>query len=106
MDLSRFAFNSPGKKLTAYVNAQYGPVSFSADLMMVKDLKGLTTMNRKDVYPAMKDYTVVNLSAKTRVYRGLDFKLQVRNALDEKYEAMFGYPMPGRVWMTELGYSL
>jgi iron complex outermembrane receptor protein len=106
VDLSRFAFNSPGKKLTAYVNAKVGPASLAAELLTVKDWKGLTTVNRQDVYPTMKDYTIVNLSARFLVFRGLGLKCQLRNALDEKYEAMYGYPMPGRNWMMEMEYGL
>lgn len=105
-DLSESAFNSPGRKITAYARASVGPVALSADLLSVADWKGLTTVNRKDVYPDMKDYTVLNLSAGTAVWKGIALKLQVRNALDESYEAMFGYPMPGRNWMTEVEYSL
>ena len=104
-NLSRFAFNSPGRKLTAYVEADAGPVSLSAELLMVMDWKGLDTVNRQDVFPAMKDYTLVHVSAKTLVWRGLRLKLQLRNALDEKYEAMVGYPMPGRNWMMEMEYG-
>jgi len=106
VDLSPNAFNSPGKKLTAYVNARIGPAFLSADLLMVKDWKGLTTVNRMDVYPEMKDFTVVNLSARIPVFRGLGLKCLLRNALDEKYEAMYGFPMPGRNWMVEMEYGI
>lgn len=105
-DLSEKVFNSPGRKITAYARASVGPVALSADLLSVADWRGLTTVNRKDVYPEMKDYTVLNLSAGTAAWKGIALKLQVRNALDESYEAMFGYPMPGRNWMTEVEYSL
>ncbi|MDM7925926.1 MAG: TonB-dependent receptor [bacterium] len=105
-DLSEKAFNSPGRKITAFVNVNAGAVVFSADLLSVADWKGLTTVNRKDVYPDMRDYTVLNLSAGTAAWRGIAVKLRVRNALDESYEAMFGYPMPGRNWVAEAEYSL
>ncbi len=105
-DLSEKAFNSPGRKITAFVRASVGPVALSADLLSVADWKGLTTVNRKDVYPDMKDYTVLNLSAGTAAWKGIALKLQVRNALDESFEAMYGYPMPGRNWMAEVEYSL
>ncbi len=105
-DLSETVFNSPGRKITAYVRASAGPVALSVDLLSVADWRGLTTVNRKDVYPDMKDYTVLNLSAGTAAWKGIALKLQVRNALDESYEAMFGYPMPGRNWMAEVEYSL
>jgi outer membrane receptor protein involved in Fe transport len=104
-DLNRFAFNSPGKKLTANIHGRLGPASLMAEFLMVKDWKGLTTVNRQDVYPTMKDYTVVNLSARISVFRGLGLKCQLRNVLDEKYEAMYGYPMPGRNWMMEMEYG-
>jgi outer membrane cobalamin receptor len=83
-----------------------GPALFSADLLMVKDWKGLTTVNRQDVYPSMKDYIVINLSVHTALIKGVGLKLQLRNALDERYEAMYDYPMPGRNWMAEMDYSL
>jgi outer membrane cobalamin receptor len=105
-DLSEKAFNSPGRKLTAFVRVNAGPAVLSAELLSVADWKGLTTVNRKDVYPDMKDYTVLNLSAGTAAWKGVALKVQIRNALDEKYDAMYGYPMPGRNWMTELQYSL
>jgi iron complex outermembrane receptor protein len=106
VDLSRFAFNSPGKKFTAYVSVKTGPVSLSADLLAVMDWRGYTIVNRQDVFPKMKDYAVVNLSAAAAVWRGLGLKLRLKNALDERYEAMYGYPMPGRNWMAEMDYSL
>lgn len=105
-DLSEKAFNSPGRKITAFARTSVGPVVLSADLLSVADWKGLTTVNRKDVYPKMKDYTVINLSAGTAALKGIAVKLQVRNVLDESYEAMYGYPMPGRNWVTEVQYSL
>jgi len=104
-DLSPFAFNSPGKKFTAYVSAKAGPVSLSADLLSVMDWRGITTVNRKDVYPSMKNYTVVNLSIQTAVLKGVGLKLMVRNMLDEQYEAMYGYPMPGRNWIFETNFQ-
>jgi outer membrane cobalamin receptor len=105
-DLSEKAFNAPGEKLTAYARLAAGPAVLSTDLLMVADWKGLTTVNRQDVYPMMRDYTVVNLSARISVFSGLGLKCQLRNALDEKYEAMYGYPMPGRNWMMEIEYGL
>jgi outer membrane receptor protein involved in Fe transport len=105
-DLSENAFNSPGRKITAFMRVPVGPVALSADLLSVADWKGLTTVNRADVYPDMKDYTVLNISAGTVPWKGIAVKLQVRNVLDESYEAMYGYPMPGRNWMTEVEYSL
>jgi iron complex outermembrane receptor protein len=104
-DLSPFAFNSPGKKLTAYAIVKAGVFSLSADLLSVMDWKGITTVNRKDVYPPMNDYTVVNLSVGTALIKGTGLKIQLRNAFDEKYEAMYGYPMPGRNFMAEMEYA-
>ncbi|HEX9933726.1 MAG TPA: TonB-dependent receptor, partial [bacterium] len=105
IDLSAFAFNSPGKKLTAYVTTKAGPVSLSADLLSVMDWRGITTVNRSDVYPPMEDYTVVNLSVRAALIRGVGLKLQVRNVSDERYEAMYGYPMPRRNWYFEMEYG-
>ncbi len=104
-DLSPFAFNSPGKKLTAYVTAKAGIVSLSADLLSVMDWRGIATVNRKDEYPMMNDYTAVNFSAGAALIGGLALKLHVKNAFDETYEAMYGYPMPGRNFMGEMDYT-
>jgi vitamin B12 transporter len=104
-DLSPFAFNSPGKKLTAYVTAKTGMVSLSADLLSVMDWRGITTVNRKDVYPPMNDYTVFNLSAGAALMKGLTLKFHIKNAFGETYEAMYGYPMPGRNFGAEIDYT-
>ena len=106
MDLDKNAYNSPGKKITAYVHYRLGPLSLSADLLMIGNWKSAEPVNATVILHKMDDYTVVNLSMESKILKGLGVKLNLRNALNAKYEAMYGYPMPGRTLMTKLYYDI
>jgi iron complex outermembrane receptor protein len=102
MKLDDAVFNAPGKKLTAYLRTKIGPVGLYASLLSIADWKGIdASSNLHD----MPDYTVVNVSATAAVYHGMGVKLVVRNLFDASYQAMYGYPMPGRIFSTELDYG-
>jgi len=106
MDLSQFAWNAPGKKLTLYANTHWGPFHLSGDLLMVKDWRGTESQGSRTILHDMPDYTVVNLLGSIRIFRGLEWMLYIRNLFNEEYQAMYGYPMPKRNWGMEMRYTL
>jgi len=106
MSLSENAYNAPGKKLTAYIQYQLGPVLLSADMLMVSDWKSAEPMNATVILHEMDDYTVLNLSAGSKILKGLGIQVNLRNVLDAEYESMYGYPMPGRTLLSKLYYEM
>ena len=71
-----------------------------ATIMHAADLYG--SDNRMDKLP---DYTLVNMAVNVVPWRSLGFKISLKNALDQDYQTILGYPMPGRTFMTELSYG-
>ena len=50
----------------------------------------------------LPDYTLLDFAASVQVNPVLGLVLRVENALDTSYQAMLGYPMPGRTFSLEL----
>ncbi len=53
----------------------------------------------------MQDYSLAHLKISYALLRNTTFSLSVENLLDEKYEILKGYPMPGRTFFTRLDYT-
>ncbi len=95
--------NAPERKLTAYISYQFSKFRIVGDLVMVKDWSGKDAATPvPQIYP-MKDYTVVNLSVQADLLSPLSVQLTLRNAFNTDYESMYGYPMPGRLLMCDIG---
>ena len=107
MDLNEDAYNIPNQKLSFHMHARIGRIHMTGQLLSVHDWKGadFSGPSPVPVLHDMKDYTVVHVSASTRLLDGLGFKLLVRNLFDEMYQAMYGYPMPGRTVHGMLSYD-
>jgi vitamin B12 transporter len=100
-------FNSPAAKLTARVGWRLPGVELSGRLLAVHGLTGAEWgPSPVPVLQPIDDHQVVDLSARFRPLSGIDVGLHLRNALDERYQAMYGYPMPGRHLIVEVGYTL
>jgi len=101
LDLADETRNSPGKKLTAYVTYNFSRLTLSLTVDHIRDLYGADF--RKERLP---DYTLVNLYSSIHLVKGLGLTLRAKNILDEEYETMFGYPMPGRTFTLDVNYQL
>ena len=104
--MDKSVFNIPGKKLTAYVNADIGRLTCAATLLWIQDLTGADFPGpspQAQLHP-MDDYAVLNLTVKTRLFSFAELKLDLKNATDARYQSMYGYPMPGRYLVADLVY--
>jgi len=54
---------------------------------------------------AMGDYTLVDLFARYRIFKGLDAGIRLENIFDEKYYEIYGYTTRGRSIYLNLRYS-
>ncbi|MBC7186645.1 MAG: TonB-dependent receptor [Calditrichaeota bacterium] len=88
--------NAPRKKVTAYASWRIGRFLLVADATGVRDWYGRDNASPKPNLYRMDDYLVVNLSAKVNLFGPLAVRMNARNLLDAQYQAMWGYPMPGR----------
>lgn len=91
LDLGNETMYSPGKKLTAHVTWRIAPFTASGDFITVHDLYGADGRENP-----MDDYALLNLTVQTKVGRFIRLKLSLKNVMDAQYQAMYGYPMPGR----------
>lgn len=100
LDLGNETLNAPGKKLTAYLTFQIWRVTLSGNAIHVRDLYGDDFRQKP-----MDNYTVVNLAARASLFGPIALKTSVKNILNTRYQSMYGYPMPGRTFAVDLGYS-
>lgn len=100
MDLGDETQGAPEKKMTFYAAYDFGKIDVMTTIMHAANLYGSDARQNK-----LPDYTLVNLAASVVPWRTLGFKVSLKNALDESYQTIYGYPMPGRTFMTELFYS-
>ena len=97
--------NVPKKKTAAYASWQISKLSLSGTLIWVQDLIGKDSASPiPNTYP-MDDYTIVNLSVSYTFFGTLGVELTAKNVFDADYQAMYGYPMPGRIIMAEMTYG-
>lgn len=97
--------NAPEKKLTLYGSYQYNRILFSGTMTWIMDRIGQD--NDKpvaNVYP-MNDYILINFTLSAPIYGPLGIKMSMKNGLDTEYQAMYGYPMPGRHLVLDLTYQ-
>ena len=53
----------------------------------------------------MADYAVVNFSASYNFFGMFGVGLDIKNVFDADYQAMYGYPMPGRTAFVDINYG-
>jgi outer membrane receptor protein involved in Fe transport len=100
LDLQDETLNSPGKKLTVYAGYSLKNVKISGNLVHIRDLFG--DINR--ALP-MKNYTVVNVNIDVTPLHDIGLGFSLKNATNETYQTMYGYPMPGRMFTADLSLS-
>ncbi len=88
---------APKRRFGVTVSQSIGKAEFSLHLDRVEELYG------EDFYrERLPDYTLLDLAASVQVTPALGFITRVENVLDTSYQAMLGYPMPGRTFSLEL----
>ncbi len=100
LDLQDETLNSPGKKLTVNAGYRWRRFSLGGHVIYIQDLYG---GNNRSL--PMDDYVVVDLSAGIRIISGLTLNTALKNLLDESYQTLYGYPMPGRMLTADLSYA-
>ncbi len=107
MDLGDEVYNIPKQKISLQASWQWRRVRFSGNMLSVHDWKSASFPGPGPaaMLHDMKDYTVFNMSALVNLVRGLSFRLNVLNLTDTDYQALYGYPMPGRTWMGNFAYA-
>ena len=106
IDLSEGVFNIPEKKLSVYASYAYRGIILSGSLLRIHNLTGADFPGpgpAPRLHP-MVDYTILNLSMQVQFFSFLESKLAVKNVLNTDYQAMYGYPMPGRHAILDLHY--
>ncbi|MBN2102937.1 TonB-dependent receptor [bacterium] len=107
MDLEDEAYNIPKQKLSIHSRYQIGRITISGQLLSIHDWKG-ADFSKSDANPDiydMDDYTVVHFSLHANLLYGLGVKVLFKNVFNETYQAMYGYPMPGRTFHGFLTYD-
>lgn len=98
--------NVPEKKTTAFASWQISKLSLSGMLIWVQGLTGKDSASPiPNTYP-MEDYAVATLSASYNLIETVDIEITVKNLFDADYQAMYGYPMPGRMLIAEMTCGL
>ncbi len=107
IQLSKDVFNIPAKKLTASLQYAFNRFTLAGNLVSVQDLTGaeFPDPGPVPVLHPIDDYTVVDLTAFAMVMPRIRLKLALKNVLNACYEAMYGYPMPGRHFSADLAYQ-
>jgi len=106
IDLSDQAYNIPARKLTLSAGWEGDRLAFSGTLVSIMDMRG----SEWGAGPVprlhdMDDYAVLDLSAVLHPVTGTTLRLTLRNVFDTFYEAMWGYPMPGRQLVADVTYA-
>ncbi|MBN2415646.1 TonB-dependent receptor [bacterium] len=98
-------FNVPGRQISAWARYVTGPLTVRTNLRAVHGLTGAEfTAGPVPLLHAMPDYAVIDLSLFFRVFSHTELRVHLRNLLDEQYQSMWGYPMPGRHLMADAAY--
>ncbi|MDZ7315760.1 MAG: TonB-dependent receptor [candidate division KSB1 bacterium] len=100
VDLGNETLGAPEKKLTATANYTLGRLDLRLQFMHIAGLYAKD--GRQDKMP---DYSLVDFWLGLKPWRTASFAFKVKNFLDQKYEILKGYPMPGRTMAAELGYE-
>jgi len=97
--------NAPERKTTAFAAFRFHRFSLTGDVNIVKDWIGMdNAVPVPHTYP-MNDYMILNFSLAGPIYGPLNFNISLKNAMDAEYEAMYGYPMPGRMAFFDVRYD-
>ncbi len=92
--------HTPGEKLNTMLSVAQSRWSIQASWVYVMDLYGA------DRYQLpLQDYQVLDLQGRVTLGAGIEGVVELKNLLDESYQTMYGYPMPGRWIQTRLDWT-
>jgi len=99
--------NSPESKATVHLGYQIKRLYTGFDLMYVSGLYGVDSTKPALMQSplALDNYALVDISARYNLVKNIGLTLSLKNALDSDYQTLYGYPMPGRTFMSEINYS-
>lgn len=99
--------NAPKTKISTFLRFTTSRYNAQATVLHAAGLTGATYPNPSPlpVYVPLADYTLLHLALSTRLYGALELKLTLKNALNEHYRSMAGYPMPGRYLLLHFNYG-
>jgi outer membrane cobalamin receptor len=108
IDLTENTYNIPEKKLTLTIGSSWKRFAVNMDLAYIGDRNGAEWLPGPPVpvLHEMDSYTLVNGSIAYRLTAMMRVKLQIHNALNESYQSLYGYPMPGRTFRFFVSYGL
>ncbi|MEJ2627097.1 MAG: TonB-dependent receptor [bacterium] len=91
---------TPGKKLSGNIFIKKYGCTLHSNLLTIMELYGEDFQKKP-----MDDYTLLNLSLELPAIYNITLGIQIKNVMDTEYEAMYGYPMPGRHVFMDINYS-
>lgn len=106
VDMENIIPNVPAKKLTGNITWNIGRWFLAADCMWIGDWISKDTARPVPNVYEMDDYALVNFQLSRQITNNLGLNVNLNNALDVEYQAMYGYPMPGRLLLFDLSYTI
>ncbi len=108
IDLDPNAYNIPARKLTLNARLQYWGYVLDTRFRLLKDIVGadFPGPSPAPVLHPLADYSVLDITMLAPLPGRLEVKCSLNNLLDARYEAMYGYPMPGRNISLDLRYKI
>lgn len=100
MNLGDETRETPEKKLTLNMVYDFGKIDVLLNLLHAAQLYGADSRQEK-----LPNYTLLNVAVDVRPWKATRLRIMLKNALEEEYQIISGYPMPKRHFMTELAYS-
>jgi outer membrane cobalamin receptor len=104
-DMKTVIPNVPEQKTTVFASWQISKLILSGTLIGVQNLIGSDSASPVPNTFPMDDYAVVNFSAAYQFFDRLGVEFNLKNAFNADYQAMYGYPMPGRTAFFNLKYD-
>ncbi|MCK5147455.1 TonB-dependent receptor [bacterium] len=98
VDTQKPLLNAPEQKITAYLRYTKAMLKAQLTLVHIHNLTGALYPWPSPVpqFIPLNDYSLINLNIRSKLIGPLSIKLALNNILNESYESMAGYPMPGR----------
>ena len=84
---------APKHKLFLSGQYTYGIASFD---LSVQHVEHVYSLDNKNILHLLPNYSVINARISARVHPRFSISLSFNNLLNENYQTMYGYPMPGR----------
>jgi outer membrane receptor protein involved in Fe transport len=92
-------------KHKAYIGAEYRWGIFTASLS-AQYIRSIYGLNNTDSIEKLPDYTNVEAKIGAQITDKFSLLLSVRNLLNQSYQTIYGYPMPGRTANINMNVQL